>query len=262
MITNENIDGGKAFDWGRTSDDYAKYRDVYPEEFYQKIIDMGLCVKGQKVLDLGTGTGVLPRNLYSFGASFIGADISDNQIKKAKELSEKSGMDIEFILSSAEDISFPAESFDVVTACQCFIYFDKAVVLPKIHQLLKPDGHFSVLSLIWLPYEDAIAAESEKLVLKYNSVWTGAGFERIELFEPEWAKPLFRLSNAAAFDVKVPFTRETWHGRIKACRGIGASSLSNEAIAEFEREHISMLGRFPEKFEILHYATILDFQKL
>ena len=50
-----NIDGGKPFDWGKTSQDYAKYRDIYPEIFYQKIADRGLCVKGQKVLDIGTG---------------------------------------------------------------------------------------------------------------------------------------------------------------------------------------------------------------
>ena len=34
-IQNKNIDGGKAFDWGRTSEDYAKFRDIYPEAFYQ-----------------------------------------------------------------------------------------------------------------------------------------------------------------------------------------------------------------------------------
>ena len=56
-IQNEQIDAGKAFDWGRTSADYAKYRDIYPDVFYEKIIKRNLCVKGQKVLDLGTGTG-------------------------------------------------------------------------------------------------------------------------------------------------------------------------------------------------------------
>ena len=37
-ITDNRIDGGKAFDWGLTSHDYAKYRDIYPKEFYEKII--------------------------------------------------------------------------------------------------------------------------------------------------------------------------------------------------------------------------------
>jgi len=83
VISSKDIDNGQAFDWGKTSGDYAIYRDLYPEEFYQKIVNLGLCVRGQSVLDLGTGTGVLPRNLYRFGASFVGTDISANQIAAA-----------------------------------------------------------------------------------------------------------------------------------------------------------------------------------
>ena len=30
VITDDRIDAGKAFDWGRTSEKYAKYRDIYP----------------------------------------------------------------------------------------------------------------------------------------------------------------------------------------------------------------------------------------
>ena len=75
-MKNKDIDGGKEFDWGRTSEAYAKYRDIYPDEFYKKIVNRGLCVRGQSVLDLGTGTGVLPRNMYLYGASWTGVDIS------------------------------------------------------------------------------------------------------------------------------------------------------------------------------------------
>ena len=67
-IQHKDIDNGKAFDWGRTSEDYAKYRDIYPPIFYDKIVERGYCIEGQEVLDLGTGTGVLPRNMYHYGA--------------------------------------------------------------------------------------------------------------------------------------------------------------------------------------------------
>ncbi|SEF85599.1 hypothetical protein SAMN02910276_01236 [Butyrivibrio sp. Su6] len=70
-----DIDNGKTFDWGNTSKDYAKYRDIYPDEFYQFILGLGLCKDGQKVLDIGTGTGVLPRNMHRYGAKWIGTDI-------------------------------------------------------------------------------------------------------------------------------------------------------------------------------------------
>ena len=80
-IKDSRIDEGKAFDWGRTSEYYAKYRDIYPEEFYKRVADRGLCVQGQKVLDLGTGTGVHPRNLYKYGAQWTGTDISPEQIE-------------------------------------------------------------------------------------------------------------------------------------------------------------------------------------
>ncbi len=38
-ISDKNIDSGKPFDWGRVSADYAKFRDIYPQEFYDKILE-------------------------------------------------------------------------------------------------------------------------------------------------------------------------------------------------------------------------------
>lgn len=35
-ITDKKIDNGKPFDRGRTSENYAKYRDIYPAIFYNK----------------------------------------------------------------------------------------------------------------------------------------------------------------------------------------------------------------------------------
>ena len=64
----KNIDNGKDFDFGKTSAEYAKYRDIYPEELYKKIYELGAGRKNSSWLDIGTGTGVLPFNLYKHGA--------------------------------------------------------------------------------------------------------------------------------------------------------------------------------------------------
>ena len=43
---------------------------------------------------------------------------------------------------AAEEMNFPDKSFDAITACQCFWYFDPNVVVPKIKSLLRDGGVF------------------------------------------------------------------------------------------------------------------------
>ncbi|MBQ8817274.1 MAG: methyltransferase domain-containing protein [Clostridia bacterium] len=258
-IMDVRIDGGKAFDWGRTSLDYAKYRDIYPQEFYDKIISRGLCVDGQSVLDLGTGTGVLPRNLYHYGAKWIGVDISENQIEQAKKLSE--GMNIDYYAMSAEMLDFPNSTFDVISACQCFWYFDHPKIMPKLCRMLKPNGRLLILYMARLPFEDKIAGASEELVLKYSPKWSGAGENIHPIHIPDCYIENFELIYHEEYTLNLHFTRKSWNGRMKACRGVGAS-LTQSEIMNWEREHIALLEKIaPNEFDVLHYAAIAELKK-
>ena len=117
-MQNQNIDSGTVFDWGRTSDDYAKFRDIYPLAFYEKILERNCGTAGQQVLDIGTGTGVLPRNLYAAGAHWTGSDIAPNQIAQAKACS--AGMDIAYLVSAALP---PASATGILTTPELHRYF-------------------------------------------------------------------------------------------------------------------------------------------
>lgn len=250
------IDKGKPYDWNRTSEDYAKFRDIYPEEFYTRIVDRGLCVSGQSVLDIGTGTGVLPRNMYSFGAKWTGVDVGENQIKQARILSE--GMDIAYYAVPAEEMDFPDGSFDMVTACQCYWYFDHKVLAPKLHKMLKAGGRVLFLYMAWLPFEDRIAEASERLVLKYNPSWSGAGETVHPIYVAEEYSDGFKLVYHEEYPVDVRFTRESWNGRMRACRGVGAS-MSESELAEWEHDHMRMLTETaPEEFCVKHYAAYAE----
>lgn len=256
----EDIDEGKAFDWGKASKDYAKYRDIYPQEFYDYILNLGLCRDGQKVLDIGTGTGVLPRNMYKYGAVWTGTDIAENQIEQAKELAEKAGMDIEFFTSKAEDVSFPDNTFDVITACQCIWYFNHDITSKTFAKMLKPGGKFLILYMGWLPYEDKIAGKSEDIILKHNPSWSSYGDKVHPVWVPEQYLENFKLISQEEFRVDVPFTRGSWHGRMRACRGVGAS-MSPETLAVWDKEHMSMLEEnAPEEFVVKHYISIAQLQ--
>lgn len=73
---------------------------------------------------MGTGTGVLLRKLYFFGAKWTGCDISENQIEQSKILANQNDMNINFFTCATENLIssklFNSNSFDVITACQCF----------------------------------------------------------------------------------------------------------------------------------------------
>ena len=258
LISNENIDAGKAFDWGHTSEDYAKYRDIYPDIFYRKIVDRGLCVEGQNVLDLGTGTGVLPRNMYHFAAAWTGTDIAENQIEQAKRLSNEAGMTIEYAAIPTENLNSPDHTFDVITACQCFWYFDHAKVMPNLARMLKANGRLLILYMAWLPFEDKIAGASEELVLRYSPAWSGAGETRKLIWIPDVVYDTFEMVEHEEYDVMVPFTKESWHGRMRACRGVGAS-LTQEELSKWDKEHRALLDKTaPAEFEVLHHAALAE----
>ena len=203
----------------------------------------------------------LPRHTRNTGADWTGTDISPEQIEQARILADAAGMKIDFQAVSAEAVDFPAGTFDVITACQCFWYFNHELVMPKLAELLKPDGKLLILYMAWLPFEDKIAGASEDLVLKYSPNWTGAGETRHPVWIPDITYDYFEMEEHEEYDLTVPFTKESWHGRMRACRGVGAS-LSEEELSSWDAEHRALLEEIaPEEFEVLHYASFAVLRK-
>jgi hypothetical protein len=59
-----------------------------------------------------------------------------------------------------------------------------------------------------------------------------------------------------AYEKSIPFTRESWRGRIRACRGIGAA-LSADEVARFDQEHDALLKQIaPDTFTIPHQVWL------
>ena len=239
------VDDGKAFDFGKTSKAYAKYRDIYPEEVFEKLHEIGVGVQGSRWLDLGTGTGVIPRGLAKYGADIVATDISEQQITEAIALS-KDYSNIKYEVLAAEDISYPEHSFDAVTACQCFWYFDPNTVVPVIKSLLKPGGIFLKLYMSYLK-EESIAQDSNSIVKRINGNWKGASPALQDLNTHYFEDP-----HTETMLVDIPFTRDSWHGRMMASRGVMAS-MNAEQLAQFDAEHKKMLEeKYPERFTVRH----------
>ena len=245
-------DRGRAIDWGKTSADYADWRPDYPTEFYARLAALGVGRQGQKILDLATGVGFLARNFARRGAIVTAIDISAEQIAEARRRAEAEGLSIDFAVARAEKTGLQSASCDAITASQCWLYFDKVRAIAEVKRLLQPEGVLVTSHFCWLPQQDEIARASEALVLRHNPDWTAAGWSGTIPPMPDWAAGHFDLVAMFQFDAPVPFTRESWRGRLRACRGVGAT-LSADEVAAFDREHDELLRCIAgDEFTVLH----------
>ena len=253
-----SIDNGKDFDYGMTSEDYAKYRDIYPHSMYEKLIFFGIGKNGQSILDIGSGTCVLPINLYDTGAHFMSMDISAEQIKEGKK--RAGNRNIDFKVGAAESTGFPDSNFDVVTAVQCFHYFDAEKASNEFYRILKPHGKLCVIFMDWVPEKSEEIAEMEALVLKYNPYWNGAGFSKYRYSLPSWTEGKFDIDTIHSYNENISFSKEAWIGRVRTCRGVGAS-LSREKALSFENEYRQLIEKRDEPLRLAHQIHIEIYRK-
>ena len=109
-------------------------------------------------------------------------------------------------------------------------------------------------------YEDEIAGKSEEIILKHNPNWSSYGDTVRPVFVPDELLTLFEIVLRKEFRVDVSFTREGWHGRMRACRGVGAA-MNETQLKAWDEEHIRMLKEnAQERFDVKHYVSIAELQ--
>jgi len=103
---------------------YASARLSYSQNLYKKILNHHAATGGKfnLLLDVGCGPGNATRDLSRSFERTIGADPGEQMIEAAKALGgkTKSGADVEFVVSAAEEISqiegLEPGSVDLLTA--------------------------------------------------------------------------------------------------------------------------------------------------
>src|SRR5688572_26452594 len=91
------VDGGRKIDWSLTTNDYVAYRSGPPPSFYARLRALGVGLEGQRVLDLGTGTGTLARQLANQGCRVAGIDIAAGQVDAARRLALEAGLEVDLL---------------------------------------------------------------------------------------------------------------------------------------------------------------------
>ena len=237
-----------AVDFGRASSDYARYRHGFPASLFERLRERGLGIPGQRVLDLGTGTGSLARGFARAGGVVIGLDISPLLLEQARTLDREEDLHVEYRVARAEATGFGDSQFDLVSAGQCWHWFERARAAAEVHRLLRPGGQVLIAHFDWLPLPGNVVATTEALILKHNPAWHLAGTSGIY---PRWFADLsgagFTGLESFSYDETVMYSRDSWRGRIRASAGV-AATLTPERTALFDAEHAQLLERnFPHE---------------
>jgi len=238
-------------DFGLTAGDYARHRAGFPASFFAGIEDFGVGRRGQTLVDLGTGTGTLARGFARRGCRVIALDPSAPMLEQARALDAAEGLTVDYRLGRAEETGLDAASAEVVTAGQCWHWFDRPRAAAEVARILRDDGTLVIAHFDWIPLAGNLVQATEALIEAHNPDWKLGGGHGLH---PEWLRDLaesgFRHLETFSHDVAVPYTPESWRGRIRASAGVGASLGAAQVAAIDGALAVLLSTRFPG--ELLH----------
>ncbi len=236
-----------SIDFGHTAEDYARHRAGFPDALFDRLMQDGVARPGERLLDLGTGTGSLARGFARRGLEVTGLDPSKPLLAQAKRLDREAGVTVRYVVARAEDTGLPPASFEVVTAGQCWHWFDRPAAAREARRLLIDGGRIVLAHFDWLPLSGNVVEATERLILEHNPEWRGAGGFGIHARHlPNLTLAGFEQLTTFSFDQPVSYSHAAWRGRIRASAGI-AASLPPDHVARFDADLAALLSReFPD----------------
>ncbi|MGL4974779.1 MAG: class I SAM-dependent methyltransferase [Bosea sp. (in: a-proteobacteria)] len=221
-------------DFGLSATDYGRHRQGYPAEVYQRLAAAGLAIAGKRILDVGTGTGLLARDLAQMGGQVTGLDPSEALLSEARLASQAITPPIAYVQGMAENTGLAAASFDVVTAATCWHWFDRSAAAMEAARLLVPRGKLVILHMDWWKGPSGIVASTIDIINAHsNERGQRAGTFRY----PEWLDDIrqagFPTFEMFGFTTALQYSHEGWRGRVRASARVGPA-MNADQLREFD----------------------------
>lgn len=191
--------------WDKWADDYDSY---YPHTIKssQEEMQWKLAFKnftgnaGQKILDVGTGTGFVALILAELGHEVKGVDISKGMMKEAEKKAKEKELNIQFNYADAEKLDEPYNTYDIVVnryMLWTLQYPEKAI--KEWIRVLKPGGKLIIIDGDWfnkkLSYKvKTFLGNLLVLVTEFKNPWKNDQYFEGELKE---TLPLLKYENGS-----------------------------------------------------------------
>jgi SAM-dependent methyltransferase len=184
---------------------YAQFRPTYPQAFIDYLCNKAGISKDSVVADIGSGTGILARQLLEVCAKvFVVEPNSDMRVIAEADLCGYTNF--ESIHGSAENTTLPNTSLDCITVAQAFHWFDRQRFKDECKRILRGTGK---VILVWNCRDEAssLVCENDTVIRNHCPNFKGysggmRGEENegdfMDFFTGEYDKQVFR--NDLTFD--------------------------------------------------------------
>lgn len=148
-------------------ENYAKYRPGYPPEMYDLLAQRAWLKPGDRIADLGSGTGLLSKIFIDRGHTVLAVEPNAPMRFSAENIFAGEPRFIS-IAGRAEATTLEASSVDFLVAGQAFHWFDPVATKDEIHRILKPNKG---VTLIWNRRDtsDGFQHAYEQLLERYGT---------------------------------------------------------------------------------------------
>ena len=157
--------------------DYVKYRPAYPPSMIEFLVSRLESKRHGTCVDVGSGTGILTRELIPHFDKVVGVEPNDAMRQAAEALLAGNPR---FVSASgtAERTGLESGAADLVTAAQAFHWFDKSRTKTEFMRILKDDG---IVAIVW---NDRLAdteflAKYDELLKKYATDYNEVNHQNV-----------------------------------------------------------------------------------
>ncbi|MHB8064934.1 MAG: class I SAM-dependent methyltransferase [Ruminiclostridium sp.] len=207
---------------------YEKYRPEYPNEFIEYLFSTIGLSKYSDISDIGSGTGILSRQLLEKGSRVFCVEPNDDM----REIAEKNLSSYNNFISvngSAEQTTLRTGSIDCITVAQAFHWFKVEKFKQECQRILKPNGK---VVLVWnsrvaeAPLIIENAEICKKLCQSFKG-FTGGQEEKSESFNMFFKAGIYEYK---AFENNITYAKEGFLGR-----NLSASYAPKEGASNYEQ---------------------------
>lgn len=156
---------------------YDAARPSYPPRLFDDLVDLAAIEPGDRLLEIGCGTGKATRPLLERGFSVVCVELGAGLAEQARR--KLSGLSIEIHVGEFEEWHGQRGTFDLVYAATAWHWLDPTIGYQRAHELLRPDGHLAFWSAL-----QAFPTDFDPFFEEIQDVYDAIGEEEVEFPPP------------------------------------------------------------------------------